>query len=156
MEHLLTPEMLSKPLEESPLPDTIIIDHLPKSLLSRTILLLNRLNARSDVISWDKSGQVKLEGVFIPHSNIIDLVSDALRARKGFNPVGSGEFFKVLHLINVPRDLARNNERWCMLDYPPDDPQSALRAASVKYFEDFLKKHRKEKEEKTDAPKRWF
>ena len=50
-------------------------------------------------------------GVLIPKSNISDLVSDAMRSRKHFNPVGVREFYNVLNKINVPKDLVRN-ERW--------------------------------------------
>jgi hypothetical protein len=37
---------------------------------------------------------VKVDGKEIAGSNISDLVSDAVRARKNFNPTGSREFFK--------------------------------------------------------------
>ena len=57
-------------------------------------------------------GQVKIDGVFIPKSNISDLVSSAMRSRKYFNPVASQEFFNVLSNINVPKDLVRNEEGW--------------------------------------------
>ena len=57
-------------------------------------------------------GQVLLDGVLIPKSNISDLVSDAMRPRKHFNPVGVREFYNVLNKINVPKDLVRNERRW--------------------------------------------
>ena len=57
-------------------------------------------------------GQVLLNGVLIPKSNISDLVSDAMRPRKHFNPVGVREFYNVLNKINVPKDLVRNERRW--------------------------------------------
>ena len=67
----------------------------------RATALLNRLKSRPDVITWDKTGQVKIEGETIQDSNISDLVSDAMRARKNFNPTGSKEFFRALSKINV-------------------------------------------------------
>jgi hypothetical protein len=48
----------------------------------------------------------------IPDSNISDLVSEAMRARKHFNPKGAQEFFRGLSKINVPKYIARNTERW--------------------------------------------
>ena len=75
--------------KELQLPDTDIIEAIPKTMRARATALLNRLKARPDVISWDNSGQIKLEGKTIPSSNISDLVSDATRARKNVNPVGS-------------------------------------------------------------------
>jgi hypothetical protein len=62
--------------------------------------------------SWDESGQVKVDGKEIPDSNISDLVSDAMRARKNFNPKGAQEFLWGLSKINVPKYIARNTERW--------------------------------------------
>ena len=78
---------------------------------TRAIALLERLRARPDVISWDDTGQVTIDGVFIPKSNISDLISSAMRSRKYFDPVASQEFFNVLNNINVPKDLVRN-EGW--------------------------------------------
>ncbi len=97
--------------EERELSDDVIVRGIPKTMRTRAIALLERLRARSDVISWDDTGQVKIDGVFIPKSNISDLVSSAMRPRKYFDPVASQEFFGVLDNINVPKDLVRN-EGW--------------------------------------------
>jgi hypothetical protein len=96
--------------EERELSDDIIVRGIPKTMRTRASALLERLKARPDVISWDDMGQVKIDGVFIPKSNISDLISSAMRSRKNFNPIGSQEFFNVLSNLNVPRDLVRNNE----------------------------------------------
>ena len=98
--------------EERELSDDIIVRGIPKTMRTRAIALLERLRARPDVISWDDMGQVKIDGVFIPKSNISDLISSAMRSRKYFNPVASQEFFNVLNNINVPKDLVRNEEGW--------------------------------------------
>jgi hypothetical protein len=89
-----------------------IVANLPKTHRTRAIRLLNRLKARPDVITWDDTGQVKIDGETIPNSNITDLVSDAMRSRKNFNPVGSRVFFQALSKLNVPKDLVRNDDRW--------------------------------------------
>jgi predicted class III extradiol MEMO1 family dioxygenase len=75
-----------KSKEKAPLSDADVIGHLPVTLRLKAATLLRRLKARPDVISWDDSGQVKVDGKEIPDSNISDLVSDAMRARKHFNP----------------------------------------------------------------------
>ncbi len=98
--------------EERELSDDVIVRGIPKTMRTRAIALLERLRARSDVISWDDTGQVKIDGVFIPKSNISDLISSAMRSRKYFDPVASQEFFNVLNNINVPKDLVRNKEGW--------------------------------------------
>ena len=79
---------------------------------TRAQALLEHLKEREDVIVWDDVGQVLLNGILIPKSNISDLISDAMRARKHFNPVGVREFYNVLNEINIPKDLVRNERRW--------------------------------------------
>ena len=97
---------------ELPLPDADVVEPIPRTMRPRATALLNRLKTRPDVIRWDKTGRVKIERETIPGSNISDLVSDAMRSRKNFNPEGSKEFFEALTKINVPKDLVRNQERW--------------------------------------------
>ena len=90
----------------------MIVRGIPKTMKSRAEALLAHLKERGDVITWDDMGQVPADGVLIPKSNISDLVSDAMRSRKHFNPVGVREFYSVLNKINVPKDLVRNERRW--------------------------------------------
>ena len=90
----------------------MIVRGIPKTMKSRAEALLAHLKEREDVITWDDMGQVLVDGVLIPKSNISDLVSDAMRPRKNFNPIGVREFYNVLSKINVPKDLVRNERRW--------------------------------------------
>ena len=102
--------------EEEPQEDTLsvemIVRGIPKTMKTRAEALLAHLKERGDVITWDDMGQVLVDGVLIPKSNISDLVSDAMRSRKHFNPVGVRDFYNVLNKINVPKDLVRNERRW--------------------------------------------
>ena len=102
--------------EEEPQEDVLsvemIVRGIPKTMKTRAEALLAHLKERGDVITWDDMGQVLVDGVLIPKSNISDLVSDAMRSRKHFNPVGVREFYNVLNKINVPKDLVRNERRW--------------------------------------------
>ena len=90
----------------------MIVRGIPKTMKSRAEALLAHLKERGDVITWDDMGQVLVDGVLIPKTNISDLVSDAMRSCKHFNPVGVREFYNVLSKINVPKDLVRNERRW--------------------------------------------
>ena len=72
---------------------------MPRTMQARANACLNRLKTRPDVIMWDKTGQVKIEGETIPGSNISDLVSDAMGSKKKFNPEGSKAFFEALTKI---------------------------------------------------------
>ena len=98
--------------QEDSLSVEMIVRGIPKTMKTRAEALLAHLKERGDVITWDDMGQVLLDGVLIPKSNISDLVSDAMRPRKHFNPVGVREFYNVLNKINVPKDLVRNERRW--------------------------------------------
>ena len=57
----------------------MIVRGIPKTMKSRAEALLAHLKERGDVITWDDMGQVLVDGVLIPKSNISDLVSDACR-----------------------------------------------------------------------------
>ena len=98
--------------DERSMPVEMIVRSIPKSMKKRAEALLAHLKEREDMITWDDMGQVLLNGVLIPRSNIADLVSDAMRPRKNFNPVGVHEFYKVLKDINIPKDIVRNEQRW--------------------------------------------
>ena len=110
------PEIMYGGGEEEPQEDALsvemIVRGIPKTMKTRAEALLAHLKQRGDVITWDDMGQVLVDGVLIPKSNISDLVSDAMRSRKHFNPVGVREFYYVLNKINVPKDLVRNERRW--------------------------------------------
>ena len=88
--------------------DKQIIDSVPKTMQNRAKLLIQKLKDHSDVISWNDNGQLVLEGSIVPNSNIVDLVNDVMRKRKGFNPEHSNTFAKALAKINVPEDYLRN------------------------------------------------
>ena len=91
--------------------DKQIIDSVPKTMQNRANLLIQKLKDHSDVISWNENGQLVLEGSIIPNSNIVDLVNDVMRKRKGFNPEHSNTLAKALAKINVPGDYLRNPDR---------------------------------------------
>ena len=91
--------------------DKQIIDSVPKTMQNCAKLLIQKLKDHSDVISWNDNGQLALEGSIVPNSNIVDLVNDVMRKRKGFNPEHSNTFAKALAKINVPEDYLRNPDR---------------------------------------------
>ena len=104
--------MIGRGEDEESMSIEMIVRSIPKSMKKRAEALLAHLKEREDVITWDDMGQVLVDGVLIPRSNITDLVSDAMRPRKNFNPIGVREFYSVLNKINVPKDLVRNERRW--------------------------------------------
>ena len=102
----------SEEKREDSLTSEMIVRGIPKTMKTRAQALLAHLKEKEGAISWDSSGQVTLNGVFIPKSNISDLISDAMRPRKHFNPIGVQEFYNMLNEINIPKDLVRNEKRW--------------------------------------------
>ena len=96
---------------------------------------------------------MKIEGETIPGSNISDLVSDAMRSRKDFNPTGSKEFFQALSKLNVPKDLVRNQNRWKEVlgetSGTVGTPELSIRSSLQ--FQKLLKSY----EEKATPKKRW-
>ena len=97
---------------KSRLNDTLIIDTVPKKFREKVKLLLRNMhrNASPGKIVWDKNGVVSTDGAKIPNSNIVDLVNDAMRARKHVRPVGRGHFAKFLQQIEMPREFIGNAE----------------------------------------------
>ena len=77
-----TPVMKEERRAEPQLSDDAVAESIPITMRSRATALLSRLKAKPDVVTWDKTGQVKIDGETIPGSNISDLVSDAMRSRK--------------------------------------------------------------------------
>ena len=155
-------EELSLP-NDAQLSDAVFVEHIPKTMRPRATAILNRLKERLDVITWNKTGEVKLEGESIPQSNISDLISDALRARKNFNPTGSKEFFRVLSKINMPKDLVRNEKRWkeAQMDSSSFSEEQSLlgspRASpSSKYFQTLLKRHDEKASKPKQTQERWL
>ena len=137
---------------EPQLSDADVVEPIPVTMRPRATALLSRLKAQPGVITWDKTGQVKIEGETIPGSNISDLVSDAMRSRKDFNPTGSKEFFQALSKLNVPKDLVRNQNRWKEVLGETSGTMATpkLSIRSSPQFQKLLKSY-----EEKGTPKRW-
>ena len=87
--------------------DKQIIDSVPRTMQNRVKLLIQKLKDHSDVISWNDNGQLDLEGSIVPNSNIVDLVNDVMRKRKGFNPEHSNIFCKSTRKNKCTRELSK-------------------------------------------------
>ena len=89
----------SKPTTEKPetqpepvdLPDNIetdILESVRPTMKTRARQLVKKLKENKVLFTWDDKAQLVYEGKPIPGSNVVDLVNDALRHRKNFNPHG--------------------------------------------------------------------
>ena len=92
-----------------------IVDSVPKSLKPKARRLLDKIKG---TVSWNDRGEMVYRNVSVPGSNIFDLVNDALRKRKSFQPVGWKTFARGLKDVNAPMDLVGNPERWSYIQTP--------------------------------------
>ena len=83
----------------------------PKTFQRKAEALYDRLR-QADVITWDNRGEVTIAGNLIPTSNITDLIGDAIRDRKQFNPVGAVTFMRTLKDLHIPMEFIGNMRRW--------------------------------------------
>ena len=105
---------VTQPEDSVDLPNNVeadIMESVPPTMKSRARQLVKKLKKNKDLITWDDKGQMIYEGKPVVGSNVIDLVNDALRHRKNFNPHGWRLFAKVLSDVNVPEGIVRNENR---------------------------------------------
>ena len=101
----------------------LVIDSVPSTMKRKAQLLVSLLKNNPNV-SWEDDGTVKLYGKSIPGSNIIDLVNDVIRHRKGSEPTGWQAFAEGLRDMNIPQDVIGNRERWDWMHRAPETPET--------------------------------
>ena len=101
----------------------LVIDSVPSTMKRKAQLLVSLLKTNPNV-SWEDDGTVKLYGKSIPGSNIIDLVNDVIRHRKGSEPTGWQAFAEGLRDMNIPQDVIGNRERWDWMHRAPETPET--------------------------------
>ena len=83
---------------------------IPLPYRTKARLLHDRLIKNSNIF-WTNDGTVFIHNKKIPRSNIIDLISDAVRPRKATNPPGWQVFSNLLATTNVPQEYIGNPRR---------------------------------------------
>ena len=101
----------------------LVIDSVPSTMKSKAQLLVSLLKTSPNV-SWKDDCTVKFYGKSIPGSNIIDLVNDVIRHRKGSEPRGWQAFAEVLSDMNISQDVIGNRERWDWMHRAPEIPET--------------------------------
>ena len=103
MQMVGSPEPTGDPTGESTpssLPDPIereVLNSVPKTMRKKAELLVNRMK-NSPTMRWTKKGELVYKGQVVPNTNVADLVNDALRRRKHFEPQGWQTFARALKL----------------------------------------------------------
>ena len=107
-----------------------VVDSVPISLKRKAERLMRHIRNHS-VVDWNDKGEINFKGQTISNSNLIDLVNDVLRKRRGFNPKGWDLFASALRESNVPQDLIGHPDRW---SYISEDqiPKSTPRRKRVR------------------------
>lgn len=100
-----------------------VLDSVPTTMRKKARLLLSMLQDNPNM-SWNEDGTVRLYGKPVSGSNIIDLVNDVLRQRKGIDPRGWQPFAEGLRDANVPQDFVGNKKRWEFMHRKKDTPVS--------------------------------
>ena len=118
-----------------------ILNSIPKTFRNRGHQLIKKL--KGSAVSWNQDGELLLDGSVIPGTNIVDLVNDVVRRRKGFIPQGWEVFAKGLARLNIPRDIIGNLDRWMYIQETryPRIPQE-VKQTKRKITPNTIKKHR--------------
>ena len=87
-----------------------ILESVPKTLRRKAKLLIDRLK-HNDVMAWNAKGELVYEGNIVKGSNMIDLVNDALKGKRGFFPHGYQYFLRGLAKSNAPESIIGNEAR---------------------------------------------
>ena len=99
------PTPIAKDLKEE------IFMTVPVNLKRKAEALLTRVQNDPN-ITWNERGEFIYQGQIVPGSNMTDLINDALRQRKTFQPHGWRDFARALRHSNVPQDLVGHRQRW--------------------------------------------
>ena len=76
---------------------------------ARSFLMFAR---KVNSVTWDDAGRVRVRGLLLPESNIVDLVNDAMRSRKRIRAKGRSQFCSALRAAGLPEDFVGNKDFW--------------------------------------------
>jgi len=96
-----------------------IMTSVPVTMQRKAKLLLRLIEGHPNM-AWNNKGVLEYQGKPIPGSNVIDLVNDVLRQRKGSKPKGWEKFAHGLKEINVPQEVIGNKQRWAWMIHNAD------------------------------------
>ena len=82
----------------------------PKKFQQHATTLFNALAQDKTFVSWDSTGQLRIDGTLLPQSHVVELISDAVRTRKTAQASGWKAFASILRRINVPLNLISNTK----------------------------------------------
>ena len=121
----ISPQTTDQPPSTVALHDQIL-QSVPKTMQRKAELLLGMIKNNNN-LTWDEQGVVSYKGKRIHGSNIIDLINDTIRQRKGVEPRGWKTFSKALHESNIPQEVIGNASRWKWMQTNTSDGEESDR-----------------------------
>ena len=131
LEKTKKPPSINSPQPTDQSPSTVvlhdqILQSVPKTMQRKAELLLGMIKNNNN-LTWDEQGVVSYKGKRIHGSNIIDLINDTIRQRKGVEPRGWKTFSKALHESNIPQEVIGNASRWKWMQTNTSDGEESDR-----------------------------
>ena len=107
---------------QSTLDKETIVQAIPKMYKSKCLALLNFIE-KGNILSWNEKGELVYNGQIIPNSHIADLLKNAMREYKNFEPIGKAQFYEGLAQANVPLLLIENRDNRDSLVQSKSEPK---------------------------------
>ena len=135
---VVSPQREEKAAEEEKDP-TIqnVLETVPARYRTKARLLMDQIRLRPDVLRWNERGQVLVGGRVVKNSNITDLINDAVRERKGFQPEGWQTFAGALKAIDVPQEFIGHRKRWEWMTRQHDEAAPARKKKKQQRWESY-------------------
>ena len=96
------------------------IELFSKYLRPKARKLLDELTEKG--LKWNTRGEIYHRGHLLPATNVLELVNDTLKLRKNANPTGWEAFSRILHELNISKELIQNPRR-VLLERSDDLPE---------------------------------
>jgi hypothetical protein len=96
---------------------------LPKRKRHLGELLYNHLSKHPEKIQWNGLGQVSIDKTEIPHSSIIDLISNTVRDKRNTHPTVWGRFAQAITELNIPQEYISTQRRGQQHEATPQQEQ---------------------------------
>lgn len=85
-----------------------VLNSVPTSLKKQAEGLLHILKKHSDILTWNKHGEITYKDRKHDHSNLADLIGMILTNRKNIHIKGKEDFLSALNEMNAPRLFIKN------------------------------------------------
>lgn len=106
----------SPPSGDDKLDTSIILSCIAKNLKSKASALLSYISSDKSPLSWNRIGELCVNGSAISHTHIADLIRDTLKCYANFNPRGAEAYYRGLSRSNIPANLVGNARRLAEID----------------------------------------